>query len=72
MIEWKESYNIHTANIAGVIKLVVSWTKDGYKVSVNCASSFQLKNTYDGLEKAKQEAIKLGKRVLTKAFEVLK
>jgi len=72
MITWTNNYSVYKATIGGVVSLVVNWEDGGYKVSAHGSTAIlQLKNTVQDLEVGKTEALRLGKKLLKKAFEEL-
>ena len=68
-MKWTENYGVHKAQ-AGIIQMVIEYkhNENGFKVSVNDTS---LKKRFASLEEGKMMAVKLARKLLTEALEVL-
>lgn len=70
-IEWKESYNIHIADL-GIIRLVVSWEQDGWHPTVDGLVTYAVRQPFNTLEMAKAKAVQIAVKRLTEALNGLK
>ena len=69
-LNWVAKYGIHTLDLK-IVVCRVNWENRSYAVSVTGIATITLKRRFDDLDEAKNASIKLAKKMMAEALEVL-